>query len=73
MIELTESESIETIDFIAETYKEIVEKAYKNPREVKESPKNTSVGRLDPLVANHPRTLAPTYKYIGRIRQLLKR
>ncbi|HDN75827.1 MAG TPA: glycine dehydrogenase subunit 2, partial [Acidilobales archaeon] len=29
MIELTESESIETMDFIAETYKEIVEKAYK--------------------------------------------
>lgn len=64
MIEVTETETLENLDLIADAYKEIVEKAYVNPEELKKAPKNTSVGRLDAIVANHPNTLAPTYKHV---------
>ncbi len=62
MIELTESEPIEMIDAIAEAYREVVKKAYEAPEELKKTPMNTAVGRLDLMLANHPRTVSPTYK-----------
>ncbi|MCD6323998.1 MAG: aminomethyl-transferring glycine dehydrogenase subunit GcvPB [Desulfurococcales archaeon] len=67
MIELTETETKENIDALAQAYEEIVREAYENPEVVKATPRNTSVGRLDVLKANHPKTVAPTYKYIKRL------
>ncbi|OYT52081.1 MAG: glycine dehydrogenase (aminomethyl-transferring) [Desulfurococcales archaeon ex4484_204] len=75
MVELTESESKEYIDSLVEAYKGIVRQAYSAPESLRRAPQNTSIKRLDPLPANHPRTMAPTYKYIGRLkehRKLLK-
>ncbi len=68
MIELTETETKENIDLLAEAYSDIIREAYENPEGVKEAPKNTAVGRLDLLKANHPRTVTPTYKYMSRLR-----
>ncbi len=72
MIELTESEPIESIDNIINAYREIVEKAYSKPDEVRKAPQNTAVSRLDAMTANHPRTVTPSYKFIDRILKLLK-
>lgn len=68
MIEVTETETKENIDALANAYKEIVDLAYSRPELVKSAPINTSVTRLDVLVANHPKTLAPTYKYVERLK-----
>ncbi len=68
MVELTETETLENIEGLAKAYKEIVNKAYTVPEEIKNTPQNTAVGRLDALVANHPKSLAPTYKYLKRIK-----
>jgi glycine dehydrogenase subunit 2 len=68
MIEVTETETKENIDRLAKAYEEIVELAYRDPQAVKSSPTNTSVKRLDVLVANHPKTMAPTYEYLSRLR-----
>jgi glycine dehydrogenase subunit 2 len=67
MIEVTETETKENIDRLAKAYEEIVELAYRDPQAVKSSPTNTSVKRLDVLVANHPKTMAPTYEYLSRL------
>ena len=69
MIELTETETKENIDELARAYEEIVNTAYRNPQELKEAPRNTAVGRLDVLLGNHPKTVTPAYKYVGRIRK----
>jgi glycine dehydrogenase subunit 2 len=69
MIELTETETKENIDAIANAYEEIVRQAYEDPAKVKDTPRNTSIGRLDPLIGNHPKTVTPSYKYIGRLRK----
>lgn len=68
MIEVTETETKENIDKLAKAYEEIVELAYRDPQAIKSSPTNTSAKRLDVLVANHPKTLAPTYEYLRRLR-----
>ncbi|MEM2020764.1 MAG: aminomethyl-transferring glycine dehydrogenase subunit GcvPB [Zestosphaera sp.] len=68
MIEVTETETKENIDALARAYEEIVELAYSRPELVKSTPTNTSVGRLDVLTANHPKTMTPTYKYVERLR-----
>ena len=62
MVEFTETEPKEVIDIYAETLNKIAEKAYKNPEDVKKMPSATSVSRLDMVRANHPRTLAPSYR-----------
>jgi len=72
MVELTETESKENIDAMINAYSEIVQQAYEDPEKVKKTPLNTSVHRLDVLVGNHPKTYAPTYKYLDRVRSLLK-
>lgn len=67
MIEFTETESKESIDAFIEALKDISEKAYNNPKEVKERPKDVAVERLDMAYGNLPRVLAPTYwKYLER-------
>lgn len=72
MVELTETESKENIDAMINAYSEILQQAYEDPEKVKKTPLNTSVHRLDVLVGNHPKTYAPTYKYLDRVRSLLK-
>ncbi len=62
MIELTESESLESIEAIFEAYRDVIEEAYRNPEKVKGTPRNVAVSRLDPMIANHPKTLTLTYK-----------
>ncbi|GAY25693.1 glycine dehydrogenase [Desulfurococcaceae archaeon AG1] len=62
MVEFTETEPREVIETYAEILNKIAEKAYRNPEEVKKTPSNTSVSRLDMVRANHPKTLAPSYK-----------
>lgn len=64
MIEFTETETREVLDYYAEVMNEIAETAYRDPSRVKNSPVNTSVKRLDYVRANHPRTLAPTRRFI---------
>ena len=66
MIEFTESETRESIERYAEVLKRIAEKAYRDPREVKKAPRNTSVARLDQVYANHPKTMTPTYRWLRR-------
>jgi len=73
MVEFTESESKRTIDEVIDAYRDIVRQAYEDPSKLKEAPKNTSVGRLDALRANHPRTLVPTYKYIMKREKLINK
>ncbi len=47
MIEPTESESKQSLDLIADVFKEITKLAYSDPDSVKNSPHLTSTGRLD--------------------------
>ncbi len=63
MIEFTETETLENVKYYAESLREAIEKAYENPEELKQSPRNTSVTRLDYVRANHPSTLTPSRKY----------
>jgi glycine dehydrogenase subunit 2 len=51
MVEPTETESRETLDTLVEALKEIVALARENPEELKASPRNTWVGRVDEVLA----------------------
>jgi glycine dehydrogenase subunit 2 len=51
MFEPTESESVETLDELADTVIDIVEKAKKDPDWIHGCPRNTVVGRLDEVKA----------------------
>lgn len=62
MIEMTESESLEVVEEYAGALREAADLAYTNPQALLNSPKNTSVKRLDAVRANHPKTLSPSYK-----------
>jgi glycine dehydrogenase subunit 2 len=66
MIEFTESEPRREIENYANALKEIARKAYEEPEQVKSAPRNTAVGRLDDVYANHPRTVTPTYRILKR-------
>ena len=59
MIEFTETEPLEEIEAYAEALKEI---AGEDPETARRRPFNTSVGRVDQVYANHPRTMAPTLR-----------
>ncbi|MEM2136600.1 MAG: aminomethyl-transferring glycine dehydrogenase subunit GcvPB [Candidatus Methanomethylicia archaeon] len=70
MIEFTDTETKENIDAYVRALKEISDEAYTDPSKVVSSPHNTSVGRLDDVKANHPRTLSPSWKmYIRRLKE----
>jgi glycine dehydrogenase subunit 2 len=69
MIEFTETETRDNIEFYARTYKELIDIAYKDPSKLKKTPENTSVTRLDQGLANHPLTRCPTYKFLGRLQK----
>lgn len=62
MIEPTETVSLEELDKFVEIMKEISDLAYSRPEEVKNSPNNTSVGRLDEVRAAHPKTFCPSWR-----------
>ena len=66
MIEFTETEPVETIEKYAEELKEIMQKAYDNPSEVKKMPNYTSRKRLNGIKANHPSTITPSVVYEWR-------
>ena len=66
MIEFTETETLENIEAYAEALKEIEMIARQNPDEPKKWPLKTSVGRIDQVYANHPRTMAPTWRVYRR-------
>ncbi len=67
MIEFTDTETRENIEAYAGALKEIAERAYANPEDVKRAPVNTAVGRVDNVRASHPRTIAPTWRiYVAR-------
>jgi len=69
MIEFTESETCENIEKYSEILKNISEIAYKDPTTPKQWPRNTSVGRLDVVKANHPKTITPTWRlYVKRLK-----
>jgi glycine dehydrogenase subunit 2 len=56
MIEPTETESKETLDFFAEAMLEIAKEAYRDPEKLKAAPHTTVVGRLDEAgAAKNPR------------------
>ena len=62
MIEPTENESKETLDAFIAVMRKIAEEAKTNPDEVKSSPHNTPIGRVDDvLAAKHPVT---TYRQL---------
>jgi glycine dehydrogenase subunit 2 len=69
MIEFTDTETKENIDAYVKALKEISDEAYSNPSIVKSSPRNTSVGRLDDVKANHPKFLVPSWRvYMRRLK-----
>jgi glycine dehydrogenase subunit 2 len=56
MIEPTETESKDTLDFFADALIEIAKEAYKDPQSLHDAPKTTVVGRLDEVgAAKNPR------------------
>jgi len=57
MIEPTDSEPLSSLDRYAEALKKIAEAARKDVSQVLSAPRNTAVGRLDEVKANHPLTL----------------
>ncbi|QIW24125.1 glycine dehydrogenase subunit 2 [Sulfolobus sp. S-194] len=68
MIEPTETEPKEVLDSFANAIKEIINVAYSNPKEILDTPNNTSVKRLDQVIANHPSSVTPTYR-VKRLRE----
>ncbi|MEM2056382.1 MAG: aminomethyl-transferring glycine dehydrogenase subunit GcvPB [Thermoplasmatales archaeon] len=68
MFEFTDTETKENIDLYISALKEISEIAYSNPSQLKEAPKNTSIGRLDEVFANHPRTMCLSYRMLKKSR-----
>jgi glycine dehydrogenase subunit 2 len=68
MIEPTETEPIEVLDEFANALTDIVRLAFENPKPLQESPRNTSVGRVDNVKANHPSTITPSPR-VKRLRE----
>lgn len=62
MFEFTETETRENIDRYAEALREISALAYSEPEALKRAPENASVGRLDEVWANHPRTMVLSHR-----------
>ncbi len=62
MFEFTETETRENIDRYVEALREISATAYSNREPLKRAPENASIGRLDEVWANHPRTMVLSYR-----------
>ena len=75
MIEPTETESKETLDEAIAVFREIYERAVKDPQDVQNSPKKTPIGRPDevqaarkPVLRRYQQTVAQTKPY-GKTKQ----
>lgn len=66
LTEMTDTESQEEIDRYALILKRVLEEAYTEPEKLKNAPSNTSVGRLDDVKANHPKTIALSWRMMKR-------
>jgi glycine dehydrogenase subunit 2 len=62
MFEFTDTETKENIDKYVDALGSISAMAYTDPSSVKGSPHNTSVGRLDEVRANHPKTICLSFR-----------
>jgi len=62
MIEPTETESLEYLDYLIETMNKIADECYSNPDLVKKAPYSTSVTRIDEAKASHPETMCLSWK-----------
>ncbi len=64
MIEFTDTETKENIEYYAKVLKDIAEKAKEDPSKLREAPVNTSVRRVNAVKANHPKYVTPTYRVL---------
>ncbi|MFX1605695.1 MAG: aminomethyl-transferring glycine dehydrogenase subunit GcvPB, partial [Promethearchaeota archaeon] len=62
MIEPTETESHQELDFFISVLEKISKEAHEEPEKVKNAPYSTSVGLLDEYRSAHPKTLTLSYK-----------
>jgi glycine dehydrogenase subunit 2 len=62
MIEPTETESRQELDFFISVLETISKEAHEDPEKVKNAPYSTSVGLLDEYRAAHPKTLTLSYR-----------
>jgi glycine dehydrogenase subunit 2 len=73
LIEFTEDETKENIEFFANALKNIIKEAYENPALVKNAPYNATIERLDDVKASHPRTMSLSWKILKtKINELVK-
>lgn len=63
MVEFTETEPIESIEKYTEALREAVDTAWSNPEYFENLPRNTTVGRIDHVRANHPTSMEPSRRY----------
>jgi glycine dehydrogenase subunit 2 len=62
MIEPTETESRQELDFFISVLEKISKEAHEDPEKVKNAPYSTAVGLLDEYRAAHPKTLTLSYR-----------
>jgi glycine dehydrogenase subunit 2 len=62
MIEPTETESRQDLDYFISVLEEISKEAHEDPEKVKNAPYSTSIGLLDEYRAAHPKTLTLSYR-----------
>jgi glycine dehydrogenase subunit 2 len=62
MIEPTETESRQELDFFISVFEKISKEAHESPEKVKNAPYSTSVGLLDEYRSAHPKTLTLSYR-----------
>ena len=62
MIEPTESESKQELDYFISTLTKISEEAYSTPEKVRNAPYSTSVRLLDEYYSAHPKTMSLTWR-----------
>ncbi|MBY8997320.1 MAG: aminomethyl-transferring glycine dehydrogenase subunit GcvPB [Candidatus Thorarchaeota archaeon] len=62
MIEPTETESRQELDFFISVLEKISKEAHEDPEKVKNAPYSTAVGLLDEYRSAHPKTLTLSYK-----------
>jgi len=66
MVEPTETETVENLEAYARVLNEIASTASSNTKSVIDSPKNTSIGRLDEYQASHPASMILSWKKIPK-------
>ena len=62
MIEPTETESKQDLDYLISALQQVSDEAHKTPEVVTSAPKSTAVGRLDEYKAAHPKTLTLSWR-----------